>query len=65
MSEPRFNGLVELSGLGTKKSIFFKFHGNYTFTHPGFLVKPGMTHLGNGCNCHSCESRNPCLLAME
>ncbi|KJU87506.1 hypothetical protein MBAV_000301 [Candidatus Magnetobacterium bavaricum] len=41
--------------------ILFIFNGNYAFTHPGFLVKPGMTHLENACNCHSCESRNPCL----
>ncbi|MBF0606262.1 MAG: Bpu10I family restriction endonuclease [Magnetococcales bacterium] len=48
-----------------RNRILFIFHGNYTFTHPGFLVKPGMTHLENGCNCHSCESRNPCLLNVK
>ncbi|WP_218251400.1 hypothetical protein, partial [Candidatus Magnetobacterium casense] len=35
------------------------------FMHHGFLVKPGMTHLENACNCHSCESRNPCPLTVK
>ncbi len=46
-------------------SILFIFHGNYAFMHHGFLVKPGMTHLENACNCHSCESRNPCPLTVK
>ncbi|MBF0606564.1 MAG: hypothetical protein HQL61_03295 [Magnetococcales bacterium] len=47
------------------EGILFIFHGNYAFMHHGFLVKPGMTHLENACNCHSCESRNPCLLTVK
>ncbi|KJU87533.1 hypothetical protein MBAV_000275 [Candidatus Magnetobacterium bavaricum] len=46
-----------------KKPVSFQY--NDVFTHPGFLVKPAMTHLENGCNCHCCKSRNPCLLTVK